>query len=75
MTALPLHQVVAGRARAERRVRVAVAVRSHEHMQNLMAARRRFGAGAAPRVILWRTDWPELPSGKTDLRALAADLP
>lgn len=41
----------------------------------LRAARRRFGAGAAPRAIHWRADWPELPSGKTDLRALEADLP
>lgn len=41
----------------------------------LRAARRRFGAGAAPRAIHWRRDWPELPSGKTDLRALEADLP
>lgn len=41
----------------------------------LRAARRRFGAGAAPRAIHWRDDWPELPSGKTDLRALEADLP
>lgn len=41
----------------------------------LRAARRRFGALAAPRAIHWRADWPELPSGKTDLRALEAGLP
>jgi long-chain acyl-CoA synthetase len=41
----------------------------------LRALRRRFGPLAAPRRIHWRADWPELPSGKTDLRALEADLP
>jgi len=39
----------------------------------LEAARGRFGAMAAPRAVVWRTDWPVLPSGKTDLRALTRD--
>jgi len=37
----------------------------------LKAARARFGALAAPRAVIWRQDWPVLPSGKTDLAALA----
>lgn len=41
----------------------------------LRALRHRFGPLAAPKRIHWRADWPELPSGKTDLRALEADLP
>ncbi|MGL6210990.1 MAG: AMP-binding enzyme, partial [Paracoccaceae bacterium] len=40
----------------------------------LAAARRRFGAMAAPRFIVWRADWPVLASGKTDLVALGAGL-
>lgn len=39
----------------------------------LAAARARFGALAAPRALHWRGDWPLLPSGKTDLAALAAE--
>jgi long-chain acyl-CoA synthetase len=34
------------------------------------AVRARFGALAAPRLVVWRADWPLLPSGKTDLAAL-----
>lgn len=41
----------------------------------LRAARARFGPLAAPRRIIWRQDWPELPSGKTDLGRLSRDLP
>lgn len=43
----------------------------------LAATRRRFGAIAAPRALLWRDDWPQLASGKTDLAAItrAANLP
>lgn len=40
----------------------------------LRAARVEFGPLAAPRAILWRADWPALPSGKTDLRALQAEV-
>ncbi len=40
----------------------------------LAAARRRFGATAAPRAVIWRDDWPVLPSGKTDLAALALSV-
>jgi long-chain acyl-CoA synthetase len=36
----------------------------------LAAGRARFGALKAPRRVRWRDDWPLLPSGKTDLRAL-----
>lgn len=36
----------------------------------LAATRARFGALAAPRRVVWRQDWPLLPSGKTDLAAL-----
>lgn len=41
----------------------------------LAALRRRFGALKAPRALIRRVDWPMLPSGKTDLAALARDLP
>lgn len=34
------------------------------------ALRARFGPMIAPRRLIWRADWPLLPSGKTDLRAL-----
>ncbi|MDT8858410.1 AMP-binding protein [Paracoccaceae bacterium Fryx2] len=40
----------------------------------LAAARARFGPLKAPRCLHWRGDWPLLPSGKTDLAALAAGL-
>lgn len=40
----------------------------------LASARARFGALAAPRAVIWRGDWPVLPSGKTDLAALGAGL-
>lgn len=39
----------------------------------LAAARARFGPLAAPRRIWWRRDWPELPSGKTDLPAITRE--
>ena len=38
----------------------------------LAALRAHLGALKAPKVLIWRQDWPEMPSGKTDLRALAA---
>ncbi len=37
----------------------------------LAAVRGRFGALAAPRAVIWVRDWPILPSGKTELAALA----
>ena len=40
----------------------------------LAAARAQFGALAAPRAVIWRRDWPVLPSGKTDLAALEVGL-
>lgn len=42
--------------------------------QVIMAAlRRALGPMVAPRRLLWRGDWPVLPSGKTDLATLAAE--
>ena len=35
----------------------------------MAAARGALGAMVAPRAITWVADWPELPSGKTDLAA------
>jgi long-chain acyl-CoA synthetase len=40
----------------------------------LRAARAALGASRAPRRIWWRSDWPELASGKTDLVALERGL-
>ncbi len=40
----------------------------------LAAARRHLGALKAPKVLIWREDWPELASGKTDLLAIAAEV-
>lgn len=40
----------------------------------LAALRRQFGALKAPKRLIWVQDWPVLPSGKTDLRALEAWL-
>lgn len=36
--------------------------------------RAELGPLRAPRALIWQADWPVLPSGKTDLRALAARL-
>jgi long-chain acyl-CoA synthetase len=36
----------------------------------LRAARAHLGALKAPRRIWWRSDWPDLASGKTDMRAI-----
>ena len=38
----------------------------------LRAARGRLGALKAPKAVIWRQDWPVLPSGKTDLRGIGA---
>lgn len=43
--------------------------REAEIMAGLRAA---LGPLRAPKAIVWREDWPHLPSGKTDLRALQA---
>jgi long-chain acyl-CoA synthetase len=40
----------------------------------LAAARARLGTVGAPRGVIWREDWPMLPSGKTDLRALQKEV-
>ena len=40
----------------------------------LAALRARFGALKAPKRLIWVQEWPVLPSGKTDLRALEAQL-
>lgn len=39
----------------------------------LQAGRARFGVLKAPRAVIWRQDWPLLPSGKTDLARLAGE--
>ena len=39
----------------------------------LRAARARLGALKAPKAVIWREDWPELPSGKADLTRIAAE--
>jgi long-chain acyl-CoA synthetase len=41
----------------------------------LAAVRERLGPLKAPKVLIWQEDWPVLPSGKTDLRALEARVP
>lgn len=41
----------------------------------LRASRAHLGPLKAPRRILWRDDWPETASGKTDFARLAAELP
>lgn len=47
----------------------------HGDTANLAAAlRRQFGSLIAPKRLHWRQDWPLLPSGKTDLAALARGL-
>jgi long-chain acyl-CoA synthetase len=40
----------------------------------LTTIRQHLGPLKAPRVLLWRQNWPMLPSGKTDLMALEASL-
>ncbi len=40
----------------------------------LRAARQHLGIVKAPKSLVWRQDWPTLPSGKTDLRRINADL-
>ncbi len=40
----------------------------------LRAARAELGPLKAPKALIWRQDWPELASGKTDLAAIAREL-
>ena len=40
----------------------------------LRAARLRLGPLKAPKALIWRTEWPMLESGKTDLRRIAAEV-
>jgi long-chain acyl-CoA synthetase len=40
----------------------------------LTRLRRDLGPIGSPRALIWRNDWPTLPSGKTDLKALEARL-
>lgn len=40
----------------------------------LRAARAQLGPLKAPKAVIWRQDWPELASGKTDLAAIARGL-
>ena len=39
------------------------------------ALRQTLGPLKSPKALLWRDDWPMLPSGKTDLKALEAAWP
>jgi long-chain acyl-CoA synthetase len=41
----------------------------------LAVIRERLGPLKSPKALIWQTDWPVLPSGKTDLRALEARVP
>lgn len=40
----------------------------------LAACRAHLGALKAPKALIWRADWPVLPSGKTDLARLAQEV-
>ncbi|AZL58513.1 AMP-dependent synthetase [Tabrizicola piscis] len=40
----------------------------------LAALRAKLGPLKAPKALIWVEDWPTLPSGKTDLRALEAQV-
>ncbi len=40
----------------------------------LRAARVSLGPLKAPKVLIWRRDWPELASGKTDLQRIMAEV-
>ncbi|MGQ0610143.1 MAG: AMP-binding protein [Paracoccaceae bacterium] len=41
----------------------------------MAALRRELGPLKTPRALIWRQDWPMLGSGKTDLAALAREVP
>ncbi len=54
-------------------VLVAIVQGDPVHEAEIMAAlRARLGPLKAPKALIWRSDWPVLPSGKTDLKALEA---
>ncbi len=38
------------------------------------ALRTHLGPTKAPKALIWRQDWPTLPSGKTDLVRLAREI-
>lgn len=42
--------------------------------QIMVRLRAELGPLKAPKALIWQQDWPTLPSGKTDLRALQAGL-
>jgi long-chain acyl-CoA synthetase len=42
--------------------------------QIMIRLRAELGPLKAPKALIWLQDWPSLPSGKTDLRALEAQL-
>lgn len=55
-------------------VLVAVIVGEREQEDKILrAARGRLGPLKAPKAVIWRADWPELPSGKPDLTRIAAE--
>ena len=54
---------------------VAVVQGDAAHEADILAAcRAHLGALKAPKALIWRQDWPVLPSGKTDLLALARGM-
>lgn len=55
-------------------VLVAVAQGDADADAVLRAARARLGPLKAPRAVIWRADWPELASGKTDLARLLREM-
>ncbi len=68
---------VVPRADAARGV-VLVAVMQGDAAQTdaiMAAARTSLGPLIAPRALIWRLDWPVLPSGKTDLAAILDEMP
>lgn len=77
LAALPGVDHVAVLPRADRmRGHVLVAVIQGDRAQEaaiLNAARDRLGPLKMPRAVIWRDDWPETPSGKSDLTRLAAE--
>ena len=40
----------------------------------LRALRERLGPLQAPKAVIWRLDWPVLPSGKTDLLRITDEV-
>ena len=63
----------ADRLRGQHLVAVVMGDRAQEAAL-LGAVRRHLGALKAPKAVVWRHDWPLLPSGKTDLRRIAAEV-